>query len=107
MKTLLKKRLVVATLVLICFVVFAAAPSQAAPRGWTAASRPAAAGLLTTIERWLSLLLNGGVERPEPSAMPQKNGCGIDPNGSPCGTGGGAGSGQTTEPMDPEDSGLN
>jgi hypothetical protein len=104
---MLKKRLVVATLVLIGFVVFAAAPSQAAPRGWAAASRPAAAGLLTTIERWLSLLLNGGVERPEPSAIQQKNGCGIDPNGSPCGTGGGAGSGLNTALPDPADSGLN
>jgi len=104
---MLKKRLIVATLVLLCFVVFAAAPSQAAPRGWSAASRPAAAGLLTKIERWLSSLLNG-VERPEPSAIPQKNGCGIDPNGSPlCGTGGGAGSGQTTATPDPADSGLN
>jgi hypothetical protein len=105
---MLKKRLVVATLILVFLVAFTPAPSQAAPWGWTAASGPAATGFFTRIERWLSSFLNGAPQGPERPAQRQKNGCGIDPNGSPlCGTGGGAGSGLTAALPDPTDSGLN
>jgi hypothetical protein len=107
---MLKNRIVVMSLVLTLLAVLAPVPSQAAPRGWNAASGPAAAGFFLKIERWWSRLLNGqelnGQERPAPAPEQRKNGCGIDPNGQPlCGTGtgpgGGGGAGNATAGGDP------
>ncbi|HKI05924.1 MAG TPA: hypothetical protein VKK31_28340 [Thermoanaerobaculia bacterium] len=101
---MLKKRLVIVALVLAFSATLAPAPSQAAPWGWAGSRTSMADGLVVKIERWLRLLLNG-TERParqEPAQ--QKNGCGIDPNGSPlCGPG--PGPSQATAPADPSEQG--
>ena len=78
------KKLAAAAGVAALLLILVPGPSHAAPGRWASLSEPAA-GLLATIERWWTLLLNGP-ERPgrtEPSADWRKNGCGMDPNGQP------------------------
>jgi hypothetical protein len=89
---MLKNRFAVAALVLALSIALIPAPSHAAPWGRASVSGPSAAGFLQKIGLWWSSLLNG----PERPARHQgwtidipKNGCGIDPNGSPCEPGAG------------------
>jgi hypothetical protein len=105
---MLKNRFAVAALVLVLSVAFVPTPSHAAPWGWTSVSTvsaASAAGFLQKIGLWWNALLNGP-ERPahrQGSIDVRKNGCGIDPNGTPCGTGAGAGGTGTVTASDPND----
>ena len=106
---MLKNRFAVAALVLALSVALVPTPSHAAPWGWNSVSTvsaASAAGFFQKIGSWWNSLLNG-TERParhQGSAIDiRKNGCGIDPNGTPCGTGTGAGGTGTTTVSDPAD----
>lgn len=92
-----KQKLVAAAAVAVLFLMLIPAPSQASSRSWMPVFEPAA-GLFAKIERWWNSILNGP-ERPEPSPVRQKNGCGIDPNGLAVCDPDGSGS-RTTEPVD-------
>lgn len=91
-----KPRIVVAALclcVLLAPALAQAAPGRLTPRPEAA---PAATRLLSILETWWSGLF-AGEERTGDTAIQEKNGCGIDPNGQPlCGDGGPAGGGGTT-----------
>jgi hypothetical protein len=82
-RKMLKCRFAVTALILALFVALAPMPSQAAPRGWTAASVPSVTSLFEKIGLWWNQTLNGPARR----QTAPKIGCGIDPNGSPmCGS---------------------
>ncbi|HYO15957.1 MAG TPA: hypothetical protein VE685_22380 [Thermoanaerobaculia bacterium] len=97
---MLKKPLITATSLCLCLLL-APALAQAAP--WKLAPRseatPAVTRLLSILETWWSGLF-GGEERRGDTAIQEKNGCGIDPNGQPlCGDGGpGTGAGTNEDP---------
>ncbi len=84
---MLKSRFAVAAVILALLVALAPMPSQAAPRGWTAASVPSLDSLFEKIGRWWNQTLNGPARPARRQTSAPKIGCGIDPNGSPlCGT---------------------
>jgi hypothetical protein len=102
---MLKNRFAVAALILALSVALVPTPSHAAPWGWNSVSTPSAASFFQKIGSWWNSLLNG-TERPahrQGSIDVRKNGCGIDPNGTPCGTGTGAGGTGTVTVSDPAD----
>lgn len=83
---MLKSRFAVTALILALFVALAPAPSQAAPRGWTAVSVPSVSGLFEKIGHWWNQALNGPDRPVRRQTSAPKIGCGIDPNGQPmCG----------------------
>jgi hypothetical protein len=89
---MLKKPLVPVALSLC--LLFAPALAQAAP--WKLSrseARLTAPRILSVLAGWWSSLFEGE-ERTSGTAVQEKNGCGIDPNGQPlCGEGGGPGTG--------------
>jgi hypothetical protein len=101
---MLKSRFAMTIVLLALLVALAPAPSQAAPRGWTAVSVPSVSSLFEKIARWWNQTVTG-LERRQTSTSP-KLGCGIDPNGSPvCGSD--PDPLTASQPGDPEGSGSN
>ena len=95
---MLKKPLVTVTALCLCLFL-APALAQAAP--WRSMPRseaaPAVTRLVSLLETWWSGLF-GGEERTGDTAIQEKNGCGIDPNGQPlCGEDGPVGGVTTSE----------
>lgn len=97
---MLKKPLIVVVSLCLCLLL-APALAQAAPWRLTPRSdaAPKVTRLLSLLETWWSGLF-GEEERTGDTATPEKNGCGIDPNGQPlCGEGGpGTGAGTNEDP---------
>lgn len=102
---MLKNRFAAAALVFALLFALVPTASHAAPWGWTSVSVPSAAGVFQKIGLWWHSILNGPerpARHPGRTIDIPKNGCGIDPNGSPCGTGTGAGGTATaSDPADP------
>lgn len=97
---MLKKPIVVS--LCLCLLL---APALVQAASWTTrAPRPEAVltvpRVLSVLEAWWSALF-GREERTGETAIQEKNGCGIDPNGQPlCGEGGTGGEGTTGEPTE-------